>query len=96
MSSRFWPVSARICVSPAAPSIPPGASTSGRPALSRNTSASSRSGFTPAAFAAASTGSRNSATRLAVSAAPPGERVYSSRLVPLAARRVSSGARSGE
>ena len=58
MASSEVAVSARICVRPAAPSIPPGASASGRPALSRKTSASSRLGSTPAAFAARSIGPR--------------------------------------
>ena len=62
-------------MSPAALATPPGACASGRPALSRKTSASSRSAFTPAAFAARSTGPRKRATRSAVIAAPPGERV---------------------
>ena len=89
------PVSARIWVSPAAPSIPPGARASGRPALSRNTSPSSRSGFTPAAFAACSTCGRKRFTRCAVATAPPGERSNSSPLTPAAARLESSALRCG-
>ena len=46
MPSRFWAVSARICVSPTAPSVPPAVIASGRPALSRNTRPSRRSGST--------------------------------------------------
>ena len=54
MSSRLLPVSARICVSPTAPSSPPGVTASSRPALSRNTRPSSVSGSTSASRAAAS------------------------------------------
>ncbi len=58
-------VSARICVSPTAPSRSSLAVTSGLPALSRKTMPSSRSGSTPASAAADSIGSRQRATRRA-------------------------------
>ena len=58
MSSRFAPVSARICVSPTAPSRSSLARASGRPALSSSTMPSIRSGSTPASSAARSMSSR--------------------------------------
>ena len=77
MASSDWPVSATIWVSPEAfaGSLPP-AITSGRPPLSRNTTASSVSASTPPSRVAASTSGRSRSTRRAVANTPPGLLAY--------------------
>jgi hypothetical protein len=72
MPRKFVAVSARICVSPAACAGSFPAITSGRPALSRKTSASSMSALTPLPATAASIKRRNRAVRPAVAKTPPG------------------------
>jgi hypothetical protein len=70
--SRSIPVEARIWVSPEAASTSLPAITSGRPALSRKTIASIRSGSTSAPLAAVSISSRQRAVRFAEASTPPG------------------------
>ena len=93
--SRLVAVSARIWVSPTAPSRSSLARASGRPALSSRTIPSIRSGSTPAAPAASSTPSRQRCTRSAVATIPPGLFTYTTWLCPAAARRSNSSSRSG-
>jgi hypothetical protein len=86
------PVSARICVSPAASAGSVPAITSGRPALSTNTRPSSRSGSMPVPLTAWSIIGRKAATRRAVASAPPGLLVNSTWALPETARVVNSSA----
>ena len=72
MPSSEEPVWARIWVRPEASAGSPPAITSGRPALSTKTSASSMFGSMPVPAVAASIMGRNAATRAAVASAPPG------------------------
>ena len=95
MPSRFWPVSARICVRPTALSRLPGARASSRPPLSRKTSPSRTSASISASSAARSTRARQRAVRSAVATTPPGENAYRAWALPAAARRANSSSRSG-
>ena len=74
IASSDWPVWARIWVSPEAIAGSLPAIASGRPALSRNTIASSMFGSIPEFALAVSISGRSLATRAAVATAPPGWR----------------------
>src|SRR4051794_6261442 len=93
--SRFWPVSARIRVRPAAARTSRPAMTSGRPALSRNTRASSTSGSTWWRDAGCSINGRQRSVRAAVASTPPGLLAYTTWLKPAVARAANSSSRAG-
>ena len=86
MPSSDWPVWARIWVSPAASAGSLPAITCGRPALSTNTSASSRFGSIPVPVVTRSISGRKAATRAAVASAPPGLMTNSGWALPAVAR----------
>ncbi len=96
MPSRSVAADGVICASPDANSGVLPAITSGRPALSRKTSASSRSGLTSCAAAALSISWRHSAVRFALAITPPGLSAYSTWEVPSAALDSNSARRLGD
>ena len=91
--SSDCPVWARIWVSPEATAGSLPAIASGRPALSRNTIASSRFGSIPELAVARSISGRSRATRAAVATAPPGSSVNSTWASPAIARASKSASR---
>ena len=93
--SSDWPVCARIWVSPAAADGSVPAITSGRPALSTNTIASSMFGSIPVPRVAELISPRNAATLAAVASTPPGLLVNSTLALPAVARASKSASRAG-
>ena len=91
--SSDWPVEARIWVSPEAFAGSPPTITSGRPALSTNTSASRMFGSMLVPATAWSISPRHAATRAAVAGAPPGLLVNSTWSLPAIARATKSDSR---